>query len=232
MSDEYLVENFTTVTFKFKSIRVVDSIITAHVSTLKAEMMLPEEVSDIGVTIALEKIHFWFDQIVPHCVMFCRSNQNAMDMLFDENSAPRTENFPMVFPDEPTDDVVAVVFHSKINALAEGQMFFGMVEIQSDTREMITYSFNGLCEEALMQMDEWVGARAYHTKPWWARPDGDTLDVIPTPDSDLTNPPRVGMDLSFIDSKFKRNASDTTIIIRPQFTPEVISGGKDDKPKG
>lgn len=231
MSSDDLIDNYTWVNFKFKSIRIVDNVVTSHVSTIKAELLMSEETTDVDVNVVFEKIHFWFDSILPHSIMFCRENTSALNMLFDENGLPRTENFPMVLPEEPTDDFLAVVLHSKMNALAGATMAFGMIEIQSDTREKLTCTYTGYGEMSLPTMYEWVGERAFHEKPWWARNDGSTLDVIPGEDADLTKAPNIGIDLSFIESKFRRDVADQAIIIRPQFKPEIISGGKDEPPK-
>jgi hypothetical protein len=115
-----------------------------------------------------------------------------------------------------------------MNAFGNDKVAFGLIEITSDTREMLTCTFTGLGEEELPDMEEWIGDRSYFDKPWWCRDDGSTLDVIPAPDADLTNPPKLCFDMSFISDRYKRSGDDTAIIVRPQFKPEVISGGKND----
>lgn len=222
---------FTWVNFKFKTIRIVDNIITAHVNTIKAEVVVDEEADEKDINVTLEKIHFFFDQIVSNSIMFRRENEFALSVMFDENGVPRTENFPMLFPEEPSDDNLARVLHSKMNAFGCDKVGFGMVEITSDTREMLTCTFTGYGEWELPAMVDWVGERAFHDKPWWARNDGSTLDVIPGPEADLENAPKFGIDISFIEERYKRSGDDTAIIVRPQFKPEVISGGKDDNDK-
>lgn len=222
---------FTWVNFKFKTIRIVDNIITSHVNTLKAEIVMDEEASEKDINITLEKAHFWFDQVMSNGVLLSRDNSFALSVMFDENGLPRTENYPVLFPCEPSDDNLARVLHSKLNAFGDGKVAFGMVEITSDTREQLTCTFTGYGEWELPEIEEWIGERAYHEKPWWARNDGSTLDVVPGPDSDLTKMPKLGIDMSFIEERYKRSGDDTAIIVRPQFKPEVISGGKDDNTK-
>jgi hypothetical protein len=54
------------------------------------------------------------------------------------------------------------------------------------------------------------------------------LDMIPTEEADLANPPHIGYDLSFIEKQFLKEGTEAAIIIRPEFKPRVISGGLDD----
>jgi hypothetical protein len=233
--DEEMEESttFTWVNFKFKTIRIVDNVFTSHVNTIKAEVVMEEDATEKDINVTLDKIHFWFDQVLSNSILFNRENIYALSIMFDENGAAFTENFPMIFPDEPSDDNLVRVLHSKMNAFGAGKVVFGMLELTSDTREMLTCTFTGYGEWELPDMAEWVGERAYHDKPWWARDDGSTLDAIPTEDADLTKVPTLGVDMNFIDARYKRSGDDTAIIVRPQFKPEVISGGKgtDDKPK-
>lgn len=229
------VTTYTWVNFKFKTIRIVDNIFTSHVNTLKAEIVMDEGATEKEINLALEKIHFWFDQILSNSILFDRDNEYAMTVFFDENGVPRTANVPVILPCEPTDDNVVRILHSKLNAFGNEKVVFGMMEITSDTREQLTCTFTGDGAFELPAMEDWVGERAYHEYPWWARNDGSTFDVIPGEDADLTKPPpKIGVDLSFIEERYKRSGDDTAIILRPQFKPEVISGGKNDnndKPK-
>lgn len=220
----------TQVTFKFRSIRIIDHIMVSNASTVKVEMFLSDEVTEEDVSSCLEKIHFWFDNIMSNSVLFCRDNAAALDLLFDDRGVSRMRNFPMEMPEEPSDDFLIIILHSKMNALAGDQITFGVIELQSDTRELLTYTFTGYGELCLPEMSEWVGDRAYHQVPWWARNDGSTLDIIPDDNDDLKDIKFVGVDLSFIDARFRKNTN--PIIIRPdKFKPRVIDGGKNDDPK-
>lgn len=224
-------ESFSSISFKFKTIRIVDNVVTAFVNKVRSEVYIDEDADDQDVTIALEKIHFWFDHIVSNGIMFDRENPFALNVMFDENGAPRSGNIPIVLPMDPTDDHLAAIMHSKLNALGGGVVNFGTIEIHSDTRENLIVTFTGYGEVALPTMEEWIGERAFHEVPWWCRGDGSTLDAIPQDDSDLENPPVTGVDMTFIEERFRRSGNDAAIIIRPEFKPEIISGGKDDKPK-
>lgn len=224
-------ESFTTISFKFKTIRIVENVFTSFVNTLRAEIFVDPDSSQRDISMSLEKIHFWFDHIVSNAIMFNRDNEFALNVMFDSDGNTRMGNIPLVMPDDPDDDLLAAMFHSKLNALGNGIVNFGTIELSSDTRENLQITFTGYGELLFPSMEDWVGERAYYSKPWWARNDGSTLDVIPDEDADLTKPPAIGIDISFIEERYRAVEQTNPIVIRPAFKPEVINGGKDDTPK-
>ena len=225
-------ESYTSISFKFKTIRIVDNVITAFTNVLNTEVYIDEDADDVSINVALEKIHFWFDYIVSNGILFNRDNEFALSLMFDEHGLSKTANIPIVLPDEPSDDIICAMLHSKLNALGNNVMHFGNMNITSDTKENLVLTFIGMGELMLPAMDEWIGARAFHDKPWWSRNDGSTLDIIPLDDSDLSEPPDFGVDLTFIEDRFQKKTSNTSMVIRPEFKPQVINGGKtDDDPK-
>lgn len=227
MDDDYDDEDtcFTWAHFKFKSIRILENSLLSSVSSVKAEIISSDDATDIDIKTVLDKIHFWFDSIVGQSVMFERDNEFAINLMFTELGIARTDNIPMVLPAIPSDDVLARILHAKMNALGNGKVMFGMLEINSDNDFTIT--FTGFGEDELPDMETWIGERSYYDQPWWSRNDGSTLDIIPEDDADLSTPPNIGVDLSFIDSRYKPQ-EEVAIILRPRFSPEVISGGKND----
>jgi hypothetical protein len=230
-NDADFPESFTSISFKFKTIRIVDNVITSFVNTLRSEVYIDQDASSLDITMSLEKIHFWFDYIVSNSIMFCRENEFALNIMFDAEGNSKSGNIPMVLPDDPDDDIVTAMLHCKLNALGKGIVNFGTMELTSDTRENLMITFTGYGEMLLPVMEEWIGKRSYHEQPWWARSDGSTLDVIPAEDADLTKPPVIGIDLGFIEERYKSPAATAPIVLRPSFKPEVINGGKDDTPK-
>jgi hypothetical protein len=228
IDDDLLPDAFSWMTFKFKSLRVIDNVLSSHMHSLKTEVHVKQSCTEQQLSVALEKIHFWFDHIVSSAIMFNRDNGFALDMMFDDEGRQKTGNFPMVMPEDPSEDFLAVIFQSKLNALGGGQVMFSFVEISSDTRENLSCGFAGHAEMYLPSMVEWIGERAFHAQPWWARNDGSTFDVIPGENADLSKPPQFGYDISFIEKQFLKENSEAAIIIKPEFKPRVISGGLDD----
>lgn len=231
MSDDFddddMPDAFSWMSFKFKTLRVIDNVLAAQMNTLKAEVHVKESCQEQDLSIALEKIHFFFDHIVSSAIMFSRDNEFALDMMFDDTGRQRTGNFPMILPEDPTEDFLALVFQSKLNALGGGKVWFSFVELSADTRENLTCGFAGHAHMYLPEMSQWVGPRAYHEAPWWERNDGSTFDIIPGEDADLTKPPQFGYDISFIEKQFLKSNAEQAIIVRPEFKPRIISGGLD-----
>lgn len=227
MSEKFQ-DSFSWMTFKFKSVRVIEDIINPGFYSLKTEVAIKPGCDEQDLSIALEKIHFWFDHIMNSAIMFSQDNAYAARIVLDDEGRMIGGNYPMVFPEEPTEDLMAIVFLSKLNALGGGKIMFMSVELSSDTRENLTCGFAGDPEDYLPTMDEWIGERKYHSVPWWGRNDGSTFDMNPAPDADLTSNPCFGFDMSMIEKQILKEQSDAAIIIRPEFKPRVIHGGNHD----
>jgi hypothetical protein len=225
--DDMIQDAFTLMTFRFKTLRVIDNVLIAYSNSLKTEVHVSETCTETELAISLEKIHFWYDRIVSSAIIFDRTNDFALNMMFDENGRQICGNMPMACPEPPNDDLLAMIFQSKMNALSSDNIAFTTVELTSDSRENMTSIFAGYASLYLPMMSEWVGERSFHEVPWWQRDDGETIDMIPGPEADLANPPKFGYDMSFIEKRFLQKDNDTAIIIKPDFKPRVISGGLD-----
>lgn len=225
MDDKLFQDSFSWMTFKFKSVRVFDDIINPGFYSLKTEVAIKPGCSEQDLSIALEKIHFWFEHIMSSSIMFAQDNTYAARIVLDDEGRVIGGNYPMVFPEDPTEDLMAIVFLSKLNALGGGKIMFISVELSSDTRENLTCGFAGDPDDYLPTIDEWVGERHYHTVPWWGRNDGSTFDMNPGPEADLSANPCFGFDMTVIEKQILKEESDAAIIIRPEFKPRVIHGG-------
>lgn len=115
-----------------------------------------------------------------------------------------------------------------MNAIANGYIEFGSVDITSDDDSGLGSFFYGNGEENLPDMEEWTGLPNYFDAPWWSRNDTSTLDIIPPEGVDLSEKPKFAIDFSFIDETFfgDQSTNSETQIIKPKFKPEVIKGGK------
>jgi hypothetical protein len=105
-------------------------------------------------------------------------------------------------------------------------MAFGPVEVKSDNQLGLQFTFVGDSSAVLPNNLEWVGPRSFFDKPWWDRDDGSTLDVLPAEDADLTVKPVWAFSLDFLSFPKKMNATTNGKIVRPEFRPKVIDGGK------
>lgn len=207
-------------------IRLIENTLIPSTLRIKAEVLpgLIEVESDFDIAFA--KIRFWFENVVSRSIAFCRDNDAAMDMLTSDAGKNVTGNNLMLTPEEPTDAHLAAIFQAKMSALANGVLGFGTVEIRSDNVVGLMFTFVGEAEEVLPTMDEWIGKRTYFDAPWWLRDDASTLDVVPPEDADLKAIPDWAFSLDFIEKSYRPKQE---FVVRPEFKPVIIDGGKSDK---
>lgn len=212
-----------------KTLRVIENEISNCHWKLKAEIIHDPDIEpdEIEIKIALMKVRYFFEEIVANSVIWCNSNEWAAKAFLDDNGKPTIGNLPMLTPFEPTDDHLAIIFQSKMNAFAAPGMQFNFVELNPIDND-ISFLFVGDAEEALPTIEEWVGDRSYFDKPWWARNDGSTIDVIPNEDANLEEKPGFAYSLDFLGEHLRPKEITDAKIIKPAFKPQVIKGGKDE----
>ncbi len=217
--------------FEVKLVRMVENILIPSKLSVRASVLPGEDnSSDQEMDAAFTKIKFWFDNLVGRSVAFARENAAAIAMLVGDDGANRSGNMLMITPDDPSDEHLAVLFQAKMAALAAGALEFGPVTVKSDNVIGLTFTFTGDSSEVLPSMADWIGERTFFDTPWWFRNDASTLDVTPVPDADLTKPPSWAYSLDFLSGLNKPNATDSAqgSVLRPNFKPTVIDGGKKD----
>lgn len=233
-------DHYVTLTLNFKAIRVIDKQLIPTSWTLKTgvswsdeegEGETEEEIdeTDYLSQLALLKIRFWFNNIITGSVLFSRTNTWAVRAFIDQNGRQDVQNHLVVLPDDPVDTLLAEIFQSKMNALAGNEMFFEYVDLTADDANGFSFLFAGSGEYNLPDMEEWIGPRSYFSKPWWARDDASTIDVIPDEDADLKNLPNFAYSLDFLGENLRDIKRPEARIIRPEFKPEIINGGKTHK---
>lgn len=178
--------------------------------------------------LSLMKVKFWFDNIVDGCIVFSRDNKWAMKTFIDKKGKIRVNNRLMILPEEPSDSLMIQIFHSKMNAITGKYMSFGITEIESNTGDdEIGYTFFGDGELELPTMEEWMGPRNWFSKPWWARDDTSTFDLVCPDDADLSEPPKFAVKMDFLMDIANPIVVDDSNIIRPDFKPHIIKGADD-----
>jgi hypothetical protein len=115
--------------------------------------------------------------------------------VFTHKSAPMKfvdiDNRVVVFPYVPTSDIIAMTLHSKLNAIADGNIEVVAISIGSkyDATNM-TYTYADDSYPALPKLSDWVGTDKYYYKtPWWGRSSPETQDYEVDENTDLTQPP-------------------------------------------
>lgn len=235
MSEEYVYPEFIVkLALDFKAIRVVDNQMIPTTWKIQAEVLYDEEDEnddpnyDVEIKTSIAKIKYWLEHVLSGSVMFDVGNEWAFNAFFDEDGKCTTQNNIVLMPSTPTDDLIAELLHSKMNAFGSGFIEFGVMELTSDDKSGLSYMFTGDGENNLPEMVDWIGERAYFDKPWWARDDASTVDLIPTEEADLDVKPTSAYSLDFIRQSFMKQFGEEAVVIRPNFKPTVINGGLDD----
>lgn len=210
-----------SLTIETKIVRVIDNTIHPAKLTIRTDVNPVEDVPEGEISAIIAKIRFWFENLVSKSIAFSFDNDGALEMFIDAQGRNRTTNLIMIAPAAPTDDVLATLFQAKMSALAGGKILFGLVEVKSDNLAGLSFIYVGSAERSLPTMEQWIGERSYFDQPWWNRDDASTLDVVPPDGADLTKKPAWAFSLDMMSPKVE-----TGIIIRPDFKPTIIPGGK------
>jgi hypothetical protein len=226
MSDNYDEDDdgdavYISLNIETRIIRVKGNNITPSRLNIRADVNPEEDMSQEDISLALSKIRFFYDNLVAKSIAFSTDNGDAVEMLINEEGRNRTSNILMITPGEPTDDLMAMLFQAKMEALSGGRISFSLVEVKSDNAHGLTFVFVGDNENMLPDMDTWIGERSYFDRPWWNRDDASTLDVEPPEDADLTKKPAWAFSLDTVNGPRQENG----VVVRPSFKPTVIDGG-------
>lgn len=221
---------------EFSAIKVVGSKLVPTTWKLNAEVLYEDkeetedtaEEADLEIKIGIAKIRYWLSNYVNNCVMFDVGNEWAMRAIFDEDDQCDISNNIMMLPWAPQDDLIAEVLHSKLNALGGDELKFGIIELSSNDDMGLSYMFTGDGEGNLPPIQDWVGDVSFYDKPWWARDDGSTFDLMPGADADLSVKPFDSLSLDFIRTNMTRQMGFEATVIRPNFRPTVLDGGKEE----
>lgn len=217
-----------------KMVRVIGNILVPTQLHVSASIDRADDAVDEDVEFGLTKCRYWLENIVSKTIAFSKENTNAMAMFLDENHANRTGNLFMMCPDDPRDECIGTLIQAKMNALAAGSFTVAAINIESDNMKGLSFTLGGNHSIFLPStMEEWMGGDdTWFDTPWWTRDDASTIDVYLTPGAEKGPHPAWAQSLDFLDkSRRKKVADDTVTIIRPDFQPTIIMGGKDDEDK-
>lgn len=236
MDDDELIDEEDTLFVSFKTslraIRVIDRELQAVKMNLRMDFV-DQETEDTQAIfrsqVAMAKIRYWLEACVEDCVMFNRDNDWAVAafLTVDEDS-PGVSNKVMILPDDPGEDILLQIFQSKLQNLAGDSMRIGVMELDIEDGNGFHFTYVGDGEMDLPTNEEWVGEISYFNKPWWARGDASMMDLMATEETDLTSPPAFAYSLDFITDSLRPADAPSAHVVRLDFRPRVIQGGKTD----
>jgi hypothetical protein len=226
MADDFDDDDFEQLFISFntelKFVRVIGNAIYPATLALKCDVTPMEDASEAQMHAAMMKVRFWLEHIASRSIAISSSNGEALGMFVDDEGRNQTDNILMITPGEPSDEMMACLLQSKLSAITNGVVIFGVMEVKSDNQMGFGFTFVGEGARVLPSIEEWIGPRSYFKVPWWQRNDGSTIDVVPSSDADLSKTPPWAFSLDNIGMP----KPETGIIVRPQFKPTVIDGGK------
>lgn len=216
---------------KISFIRFVGNAMIASNFVLKAEVLPGDEVDEVDFEIVFSKIRFWFDNIVSNSIVFCSDNENVKNMMLIDGQ-PKILNHIMITPNEPTDEHLAVLFQSKMEAFSNGNFIFGEIRMTPENAGLI-FTYVGTWEDDLPSMEEWFPEKPYYFEtPWWTRDDISTLDLKAS-DFDINKNPIWAAKMDFIENNIRPNDDSSegkapieehkNIIIKGSFKPKVVN---------
>lgn len=204
-------------TFKTSMVRLIQGHLLPSFFAVKVEVEFMEPTQ---IPLALRKIEYWLDNYMSRAVAFASDDEVGYQMFLDDKKAPRLYNYLMITPDDPTDEHLAMILQSKLQALSGGAMAVGMIELTSDENaEGFTFTFLGDGEAELPAMEEWITGPNWFTAPWWCRDDASMIDTIAPEGSDLNDIPGWAVDLNYLGQDIIQPEA---VIIKADFNPTIV----------
>lgn len=222
---------FISLRHEFKATRVIGQRLSPASIKIKVDISTLEDDSDDYATrmeIALAKMTYWVERVLDGAILVSSDNEWAVESFMD-GASPSTTNMVMLCPEEPTDALLAEILICKFKAITQGAFDFHAIDIESTDGRGMSFTFvGGSPGDSFPEAADWLTERNYFSKPWWHRADASTLDVVPEEEADLNEPPLWAYSFSFIHEQMAEPGTTDNVIVRPEFRPRVIEGGKVD----
>lgn len=167
-----------TFSISLEGIRIFDNILIPSPLNLEFEF-LPIRArknnleNQILQDMTYEKMTFWLDNVCPGSVYVSSTNIWGLDM------ATELGNNLVMTPDEPMDDLLAILFHAKISAILKDYFIIQNMRVDGFPASRVKYDFV-LTNEGypLPNMVDFIGDEAREKEPcWWHRSDPTTFDL-------------------------------------------------------
>jgi len=232
---------FISLRYEFKATRIIDQRLSPTTIKIKADVSTLEHVDDQGLPVeedsddygtrmevALAKMSYWVERVLNNSILLHSDNEWALDR-FSEGDSPSCTNALILCPEEPTDACLAELLLCKFKALTKGAFSFHAIDIESTDGRGMGFTFVGLRPGESFASDvEWLTESNFFSRPWWHRDDASSMDVVPDEGDDLNKPPAWAYSLGFIADQMANPQAPSNVIVRPEFRPRVIDGGKVD----
>lgn len=182
------VKNYMSMEYDFTGIRIIESTLMPvdwHVSInlVALDKKGKSEDAELNANIAYQRLYFWLETNLPNIIMV---NVSSEDDLYIANLS---SNLMMYCPEDPYDDVIVQLLHSKLTALADGHLLVGEIKIKASDMT-VQYSYepgeSGYNLPATTE-EYYTEGKARDKSPWWARNDGFSFEFIRPDDATISD---------------------------------------------
>lgn len=147
---------------------VYDKEIIPNLYKVKADLV-PNTHDITQQGIAIERIRTMTEGIFQASIL-CGIENPILETLLEE-----IDNKVAFLPDDPYDQLMAIVLHSKLSAILEERFFVDFLSVTSYHGDGLEYVF----DSNVVDYPPIITAEIVDThKAWWARPDMSTMDII------------------------------------------------------
>ncbi len=184
-----VIRSYMTLEYEFTGIRLqeghltpVDWKLTVNlIASMKKGKSKADAEYKAGVL--YQKLYFWLETNLPGILFVDVNNE---DDLYIANLS---SNITMYCPDNPSDDMIVQLLHSKLSALSGQELTVGEIHLKgSDTS--LQYTFD--CPDGDYTMP--TTTAEYYTEgsardefPWWTRNDGFCFEFVRPGDTEITD---------------------------------------------
>jgi hypothetical protein len=210
---------------KFKLIRLLGDHLVPSNCELTVKLHIPAK-NKVESTNRITAMRYWIENFVDGCIAYPISTELDTELLCD------VHNHIMMVPEEPLDYVINILIHQKLTAMGGEFVDVKETTFESDSGYGFSNTISGTVVDILPTMGEWMGVPHYNMEPWWNRDDSSMVDMRNDDGDDVNNIPELGINiLKMLDNKSSEDDVETKIsdtVVRGQFRPKVIEGGKSD----
>lgn len=185
---KHTIKSHMVLEYSFSGIRLQHGILSPVVWDLSVDLVAtgrkntPTAELEYDASIAFQKVHFWLDTNLPNIIAV---NVNDEQDLF---IASMSSNVMMHCPDNPTDDLIIQLLHSKMSTLAHPELVVGEMRLTgSDTSLHYTFDVDGPYSLPQTTAEYYVERETRDKEPWWMRNDGFCFEFERLADSKLSN---------------------------------------------
>lgn len=165
-------QNYMTLEKSFSGFRFSEGAISHSKWTAKMELIGKDDERVEESQDDLYRLIYWFDtlnDIEPIVADFTDEKTAMLPALL--------ENYLILLPADPADEMLARALYSKISAMIGNSIYLISLTLEADSSP-VSYTYSNLQGKELPENWNNLVGECVHSKPWWLRNDGTTMDFV------------------------------------------------------